>query len=166
MALDRRTELANSVVAGRDGWLFHRDDFAFERMSGAMSLSREDLRAWVATHSRVDGHGCDRACIPLSRLIAERVNRDTYHSVESDWNFFGGFIAYRALAHEIVKRTNASIVDFGELVTLPGRVHAGDLGVRLEPEQVSPEHICRVQVRQKQNDFREWALRSRPLGVL
>jgi hypothetical protein len=103
---------------------------------------------------------------PCLDLIAERVNRDTYHSVESHWNFFGGFIAYRALAHEIVKRTNASIVDFGELVTLPGRVHAGGLGVRLDPEQVSPEHICRVQVRQKQNDFREWALRSRPLGGL
>src|SRR5258708_29383382 len=32
----RKTQLANSVVVGRDGWLFHRDDFVFEQMSGAM----------------------------------------------------------------------------------------------------------------------------------
>jgi alginate O-acetyltransferase complex protein AlgJ len=190
MSLDRRTELANSVLVGRDGWLFHRSDFVFEQMSGVMSLTDEDLRAWVGLLTEKlrwlndrkiefcfliapEKHVVYRDYLPegiliseerpVKRLIrelmavapiepiypcldlvAERVNRDTYHAVGSHWNFFGGFIAYRALAREIAKRTTIPIVDFGELATLPDRVHAADLGVRLDPELVSPEHRCGV----------------------
>ncbi len=190
MAQDRKTQLANSVVAGRDGWLFHRDDLVFEQMSGAMSLADQDLLAWMELLTENLRWLSDRhidfyfliapekhvvyrdylpeeiviseeppakrlirelmrstpiePVYPCIQLVAERAYRDTYHSVGSHWDFFGGFIAYRELARTIAKRSNIPVVDFGELTTLPDRVHAGDLGVRLDPEPLAPEHRCCV----------------------
>lgn len=190
MAEDRRTQLAKSVLIGRDGWLFHRDDVVFEQLSGAMSLADQDLRAWIdlltgnvrwLSDRNIDfyfliapeKHVVCRDYLPegiviseerpakrLMReliastpiepiypcieLIAERAYRDTYHSVGSHWDYFGGFIAYRALARKIAKRREIPIVDFGELTILADRIHAGDLGVRMDPERVEPEHCCSV----------------------
>jgi hypothetical protein len=190
MPEDRRTQLANSVVIGRDGWLFHRDDFVFEQMSRAMPLTDKDLRAWlelltgnlrwlsdrniefyfliapekhvayrdylpgeiVISEERPAKHLLRELITatpiepiyPCIQLVAERAYRETYHSVGSHWDFFGGFIAYRELARKIAKRRNIPIVHFGELTTLPDRVHAGDLGVRLDPERIGPEHRCSV----------------------
>ena len=177
-------------MAGRDGWLFHRDDFVFEQMSGAMSLADQDLLAWMELFTgnlrwlsdrhidfyfliAPEKHVVYRDYLPEGiviseerpvkrlirqlmtstsiepiypciQLVAERAYRDTYHSVGSHWDFFGGFIAYRELALKIAKRRNIPVVDFGELTTLPDRVHAGDVGVRLDPERVAPEHRCSV----------------------
>src|SRR5260370_41390481 len=190
MPEDRKTQLANSVVVGRDGWLFHRDDFVFEQMSGAQSLADQDLRAWLELLTETLRWLSDRniefyfliapekhvvyrdylpegiviseerpvkqlirtlmianamePVYPCIQLVAERAYRETYHSVGSHWDFFGGFIAYRELALKIAKRRNIPVVDFGELTTLPDRVHAGDVGVRLDPERVAPEHRCSV----------------------
>src|SRR5260370_23211491 len=190
MPEDRKTQLANSVVVGRDGWLFHRDDFVFEQMSGAQSLADQDLRAWLELLTGTLRWLSDRniefyfliapekhvvyrdylpeeiviseerpvkrlirelltatpiePVYPSLQLVAERAYRDTYHSVGSHWDFFGGFIAYHELVRKIAKRRDIRVVDFGELTTLPDRVHAGDLGARLNPEPVAPEHRCRV----------------------
>jgi len=190
MSTDRRTELANSVAIGRDGWLFHRDDFAFEQICGAKSLSDRELRAWVEL---ITGHwrwlserqiefcffiapekhvvykdylpeGCAitearpsrqliralrnstsiEAVYPDYDLVAGRVSQDTYHAVGTHWNSLGGFIAYLRLAREIAKRVNIPVVEVGEIKFLPSWIHSGDLGVRLEPEPVTPEHQCRV----------------------
>jgi len=187
---DRKTQLANSVVVGRDGWLFHRDECVFEQMSGAMSLAEEDLRAWlelltgnlrwlsdrniefyflIAPEKHVvyqdylpEGIEISEErpvkrlirelltatpiepIYPCGELVAERAYRDTYHSVGSHWNSFGGFVAYRELARKIARRKDIPIVDFGELAVLADRVHAADLGARLDPEPLAPEHRCCV----------------------
>jgi alginate O-acetyltransferase complex protein AlgJ len=185
---DRRTELANSVVIGRDGWLFHRDNFAFEQMSGAKSLADRDVQAWVnmlAGHAQWLDERHIQFCFfvapekhvvyqdylpegtvisdqrpaqqviralrnstsietvyPSYDLVAGRVVRDTYHAVGTHWNFFGGYIGYRRLASEIAKRTHIRVLDISEIKFLPSLIHAGDLGVRLDPEWVAPEHFC------------------------
>lgn len=190
MATDRRTELANSVAIGRDGWLFHRDDFAFEQMSGAKSLSDRELQSWldlltghwqwlserhiefcffiapekhVVYRDFLPADSVVSECRPAMQLIralrsstaidpvyphdelvAERDSRDTYHAVGTHWNFFGGFIAYRRLAREIAKRIDIPVVNIDEITFLPSRIHAGDLGVRLDPEPVTPELRCCV----------------------
>ncbi len=190
MPIDRRTELANSVAIGRDGWLFHRDNFTFEQMSGAKSLTAGELQAWL---DLITGHWqwlserhiefcffiapekhvvyrdflpegsviseCRPAqqvisalrtstsidpVYPRDELVAGRESRDTYHAVGTHWNFFGGFLAYRRLAREIAKRIDIPIVDIGEITFLPSRLHAGDLGVRLDPEPVTAELRCGV----------------------
>jgi hypothetical protein len=188
--MDRKTELANSVAIGKDGWLFHRDNFVFEQMSGAKSLSDREVQIWVdlltghkqwlserniefcffiapEKHVVYQDHLPEGSIIserrpamqviralrnctsidpiyPDEELTAERITRETYHAVGTHWNFFGGFLAYRQLAREIAKRIAIPIVDIEELTFLPSRMHAGDLGVRLDPEPETPEHRCCV----------------------
>jgi len=191
MAEDRRTQLVNSVVAGRAGWLFHRDDFVFEQMSGAMPLSSQDLRAWmqlltaklrwlsdrhiqfyflIAPEKHIvyrdylpDGITISEKrparqiireltasttiepVYPCDELVAGRADRDTYHSVGTHWNYFGGFIAARELARKIAKRIDVPVTGVEEIAFLhPTPVHAGDLGVRLDPEREAPEDRCCV----------------------
>lgn len=44
--VDRRTELAASVIIGKDNWLFHRDHEAVEQVSGRRRLPDYELRRW------------------------------------------------------------------------------------------------------------------------
>jgi alginate O-acetyltransferase complex protein AlgJ len=190
MPMDRRTELANSVAIGKDGWLFHRDNSVFEQMSGAKSLTDAEVRTWVdllvghqqwlserniefrffiapEKHVVYRDHLPEGSVIserrpamqviralrnstpidpvyPDEELMDERVSRETYHAVGTHWNFFGGFLAYRQLAREIAKRVDIPILDIGEITFLESWIHAGDLGVRLDPEPETPEHRCCV----------------------
>jgi len=190
MPMDRRTELANSVAIGKDGWLFHRDNSVFEQMSGEKSLTDAEVRTWVdllrghqqwlserniefcffiapEKHVVYRDHLPEGSVIserrpamqliralrnstpidpvyPDEELMDERVSRETYHAVGTHWNFFGGFLAYRQLAREIAKRVDIPILDIGEITFLESWIHAGDLGVRLDPEPETPEHRCCV----------------------
>jgi alginate O-acetyltransferase complex protein AlgJ len=190
MSMDRKTELSNSVAIGRDGWLFHRDNFAFEQMCGMKALTEREVQAWVemlAGHQRWLNERQIEFCFfiapekhvvyrdylpegsaisesrpaqqviralrsstsidpiyPHDELVAGRDSRETYHAVGTHWNFFGGFLAYRQLAGEIAKRVKIPVIDIGEITFLPSRIHAGDLGVRLDPEPVTPELRCCV----------------------
>jgi alginate O-acetyltransferase complex protein AlgJ len=47
-APDRREEIRQSIVAGRDGFLFHRFDRAFEQICGEITLSAEQTARWIA----------------------------------------------------------------------------------------------------------------------
>jgi alginate O-acetyltransferase complex protein AlgJ len=44
--VDRRRELAATVVTGKDGWLFHRDDFVVEQVAGTRPLPEERVHKW------------------------------------------------------------------------------------------------------------------------
>jgi alginate O-acetyltransferase complex protein AlgJ len=45
--MDRRTELANSISVGSDGWLFHRDNNTFEQLTQTKPFSPRSLTRWV-----------------------------------------------------------------------------------------------------------------------
>jgi alginate O-acetyltransferase complex protein AlgJ len=46
MTMDRRTELASTVIVGKDGWLFHRDDEVVAQMAGQRVLTPTRLAQW------------------------------------------------------------------------------------------------------------------------
>ncbi|MGB7759997.1 MAG: hypothetical protein WBL61_09220 [Bryobacteraceae bacterium] len=186
MAQDRKATLADSVAIGRDGWLFHRDNFAFEQMSAVKRLGEPEIAAWRDLLTDCDcwlrGRNSEfffliapekhavyydylppgsivsdqrpasvlvralsdypriRPRYPVEELRAGRASRDTYHAVGTHWNYSGGFIAYRELASEIVKRVRIPVLDTGDLTFGLSQPHAADLGVRLDPEMTAPEH--------------------------
>lgn len=44
--MDRRQQLAATVFHGKDGWLFHRDDFAVEQVAGVRPLPEGRVAQW------------------------------------------------------------------------------------------------------------------------
>ena len=67
--------------------------------------------------------------------------------------FFGAFIAYRELASEIAKRVKIPVLDTQDVTFGLSRPHAGDLGVRLEPEMTAPEHEVRATLAKSRRIF-------------
>lgn len=199
MAQEGKTSLADSVAIGRDAWLFHRDNFAFEQMSAARRLSDPEIAAWRDLLTDCDGWMRERnieffsliapekhavyydylpsgsivsdqrpACVlvralsdfprvrpiyPVEALRAGRASCDTYHAVGTHWNFFGAFIAYRELASEIAKRVKIRVLDTQDVTFGLSRPHAGDLGVRLDPEMTAPEHEVRATLAKSRRIF-------------
>lgn len=46
MTVDRRAQLAATVFVGKDGWLFHREDFVAEQVAGVHTPSPERVEQW------------------------------------------------------------------------------------------------------------------------
>jgi hypothetical protein len=185
MAQDVKTSLAFSVAIGRDGWLFHRDNLAFEQVTADRRLADPEIAAWrslltnceewmrerkiafvflIAPEKHVVYHdylpsgsivsderpvsalvralsGSPRIqpIYPVDALRAERASCDTYHAVGSHWNSFGAFVAYRELASQIAKQAKIPVMDTQDVTFGLSPPHAGDLGVRLDPEMLAPE---------------------------
>ncbi len=190
MTIDRRTELANSIVIGSDGWLFHKDNLAFEQMSGEKPFSHHDLDRWARLlelrYLWLKAHGAgyvffvapekhvvyaeklppewiiseERPVLqlarhldegkylgpglvyPISALTLRKSELETFWSVGSHWNYFGAYWGYLDLCEAIGRQVALPRVLTPEDFQLSPYRHAGDLGVRLEPEPVEDEQVA------------------------